>query len=103
MSITYLVTGATGHIGFNVVRILTQKGCKTRALVSPDDPNENRLPEGCEVSREGEDWRIRYEPSRIPTAWLLNELQQAGTIRELTAQQQNIDHMIAAMYQEMDL
>ena len=61
------------------------------------------LPERCAVSREGQDYLIRYEPSKVPTAWLLSELQKAGSIRELTAQQQNIDHMIAAMYREMDL
>ncbi|MBR0385465.1 MAG: NAD-dependent epimerase/dehydratase family protein [Erysipelotrichaceae bacterium] len=49
MAITYLVTGATGHIGFNVIKVLTEKGCKTRALVSPEDPNESRLPERCEI------------------------------------------------------
>ena len=39
----------------------------------------------------------------ILTASLLALLQGAGPIQELTAQPQNIDHMIAAMYQEMDL
>ena len=61
------------------------------------------LPQGCAVSREGDDCRITYAPSQVPTAQLLSLLQAAGPIRELTAQRQNIDHLIAAMYREMDL
>ena len=38
-----------------------------------------------------------------PHAELLSRLQGAGPIRELTAQPQNIDHLIAAMYRELDL
>ena len=34
---------------------------------------------------------------------LIARLQQAGTIRELTVQPQNIDRLVAAMYREMDL
>ena len=36
-------------------------------------------------------------------AALLTLLQQAGPIREITIQPQNIDHMIADMYREMAL
>jgi ABC-2 type transport system ATP-binding protein len=39
----------------------------------------------------------------MPTAQLISLLQSAGSIRELTAQPQNIDHLIAAMYREIDL
>ena len=61
------------------------------------------LPEGLSVSREGEDLKIVYDPRKTPTADVLASLQQAGTIRELTIQPQNIDHLIADMYQEMAL
>ena len=61
------------------------------------------LPEGCLVSREGEDCKIVYAPDELPTAQLISLLQSAGEIRELTAQPQNVDHLIAAMYKEMDL
>ena len=61
------------------------------------------LPEGCDMFREGTEYRISYAPAETPTAQLLSLLQQAGTIRELTAQPQDIDQMIAAMYREMDL
>ncbi|MBR5109811.1 MAG: ATP-binding cassette domain-containing protein [Clostridia bacterium] len=61
------------------------------------------LPPGCEVAREAEEIRITYAPEKIPAAQLISLLQSAGTIREFTAQPQNIDHMIAAMYREMDL
>ena len=67
------------------------------------DPPLPDLPEGCAARREGEDHIITYSPDRIPTAKLLSLLQGAGPIRELTAQRQDIDHLIAAMYREMDL
>ncbi len=61
------------------------------------------LPDSCRVTREGEGWRIVYTPETVPTAHLLSLLQSAGAIRELTAQPQNIDRLIAAMYKEMAL
>ena len=39
----------------------------------------------------------------IPTAQIMSLLQSAGPIREWTAQPQNVDQLIAAMYREMDL
>ena len=61
------------------------------------------LPSGCSAEREGENWKIVYSPREVPTARMLSLLQGAGPIRELTAQPQNIDHLIAAMYKEMEL
>ena len=61
------------------------------------------LPEGCEVSREGDAFRIVYDQRKTQTAQLVAVLQRAGEIREWTAQPQNVDHLIAAMYREMDL
>ena len=61
------------------------------------------LPACCRVEKNGANYKITYAPEKLPTAQLLSLLQSAGDIRELTAQPQNIDHMIAAMYKEMDL
>lgn len=61
------------------------------------------LPKNCQAEKHGDGYRIIYEPEKTPTAQLLSLLQGAGSIRELTAQPRNIDHMIAAMYKEMDL
>ena len=61
------------------------------------------LPEGCAVTQEAGNYKITYAPEKMPTAQLISLLQSAGSIRELTAQPQNIDHLIAAMYREMDL
>ena len=61
------------------------------------------LPETVPVNREGENLTITYSPDSYPTAELIAKLQQAGTIREMTMQPQNIDHLVAAMYREMDL
>ena len=68
-----------------------------------DQASLPQLPESCAVSREAGDYKITYSPEATPTAHLISLLQSAGNIRELTAQPQNIDHLIAAMYREMDL
>lgn len=61
------------------------------------------LPASVPVTREGENLIITYSPAEYPTAELISRLQEAGTIREMTVQPRNIDHLVAAMYQEMDL
>ena len=61
------------------------------------------LPAECLIETDGDGHKITYAPETLPTAQLLSMLQSAGNIRELTAQPQNIDHLIAAMYKEMDL
>ena len=64
---------------------------------------EPELPEGAVLSREGDRVKVAYAPQALPTPELVARLQQAGAIREMTIQPQNIDSMIAAMYREMDL
>ena len=61
------------------------------------------LPEGTAAERNGKEVRITYAPAEIPTAKMISILQEAGSIREMTLQPENIDHLIAAMYREMDL
>ena len=68
---------------------------------NPD--TEPELPEGAILSREGDLVKVAYAPQELPTPELVARLQQAGAIREMTIQPQNIDSMIAAMYREMDL
>ena len=68
---------------------------------NPD--TEPELPEGALLSREGDLVKVAYAPQALPTPELVARLQQAGAIREMTIQPQNIDSMIAAMYREMDL
>ena len=62
-----------------------------------------QLPEGVELKRQDGEIHITYSPSQIPTANMLALLQNAGNISEMTLQSENIDHLIAAMYKEMDL
>ncbi len=80
---------------YDTVRILTVRYDGEVSL-----PN---LPESCQVQQTGDTFQILYDPALVQTASLLNLLQHAGSIRELTAQPQNIDHLIAAMYREMNL
>ena len=61
------------------------------------------LPAGCDARREGDEFLISYDPAKASMAQLLSALQHAGEIRSLTAQPQNVDHLIAAMYKELDL
>ena len=65
--------------------------------------SRSALPDRLTVTQEGNTLKIVYAPQELPTAELLSLLQKAGTIREMTIQPQNIDHMIADMYQEMAL
>ncbi len=76
---------------------------RTVAVRYEEETALSGLPEDLSVSREGETLKIVYSPQHLPTPELLALLQRAGTIREMTIQPQNIDHMIADMYQEMAL
>jgi len=45
----YLVTGAAGHLGLTVTRMLLERGETVRVLVLPADATAAQLPEGVEV------------------------------------------------------
>lgn len=62
-----------------------------------------RLPEGVNWNQTEDGIELSYNPAELPTSKLLALLQEAGNISELTLQPQNTDHMIAAMYKELDL
>ena len=62
-----------------------------------------RLPEGVNCNQTEDGIELSYNPAELPTSKLLALLQEAGNISELTLQPQNTDHMIAAMYKELDL
>ena len=61
------------------------------------------LPESVEYHQTEDGLEISYNPSSFPTSQLLGVLQEAGNISELTLQPENTDHLIAAMYKELDL
>ena len=61
------------------------------------------LPPGLNVTREEDNVKITYSLRDISTPALLDGLQKAGEIGEMTIQPQNIDRMIADMYREMAL
>ena len=62
-----------------------------------------RLPEGVTCKQTEDGLELSYSPSELPTSKLLGILQSAGSISELTLQPENTDHLIAAMYKELDL
>ena len=67
------------------------------------DRPDLKLPEGVDFCRSEDGIELSYQPGKIPTAQLLQVLQDAGNISELTLQPENTDHLIAAMYKELDL
>ncbi|MBQ3795740.1 MAG: ATP-binding cassette domain-containing protein [Butyrivibrio sp.] len=62
-----------------------------------------RLPNGVTCRQTEDGISLSYNPSDLPTSKLLGILQDAGKISELTLQPENTDHLIAAMYKELDL
>lgn len=76
---------------------------RTAEVVYDRLKQEPCLPGQVTVQKEGNRFRLTYCPEAFPTAELLSLLQRAGTIREMTLQPQNIDHLIAEMYREMGL
>jgi len=76
---------------------------RTVTVIYENDTELPALPEGCGGERQGNRVTVTYAPEETATAEVISLLQQAGPIRELTAQPQNIDRLIAAMYREMEL
>ena len=76
---------------------------RTVTVIYENDTELPALPEGCSGERQGNRVTVTYAPEETATAEVISLLQQAGPIRELTAQPQNIDRLIAAMYREMEL
>lgn len=61
------------------------------------------LPDSVQRSREGDAWTLSYAPGEIPTSQLVAWVLAAGKMREMTLKEQNVDEMIARMYEEMAL
>ena len=62
------------------------------------------FPVGVSVSREEDGCHIlQYDKRETPTDLILSLLQREGTLSQLTVQEQQLDHLIAAMYREMAL
>ena len=45
----YLLTGAAGFLGNNIVKQLIEKGCRVRGLVLQGDKAVKHIPEGVEI------------------------------------------------------
>ena len=80
---------------YDTVRTVTVK-------YNTDTPNLSML-EGMDITEKDGEIKITYSPSKLPTADMLAILQKAGNISEMTLESENVDHLIAAMYKEMDL
>ena len=93
---------------FDTVRTVTVRYADRKDSDGGNDTSDREgpalhLPEGVEMSRSDDGIHLTYSPALLPTAQLLSILQEAGTISEMTLQPENIDHLIAAMYKELDL
>ena len=63
----------------------------------------SRLPAAIHQAQDGEAHALTFAPAEIPTGEVLSHVLACGTIREMTLKEQNIDHLIARMYEEMQL
>lgn len=63
----------------------------------------SHLPGCIHQEMDGENHVLTFAPGEIPTGQVLNQLLQCGSLREMTLKEQNIDHLIARMYEEMQL
>lgn len=63
----------------------------------------SRLPAAIRQAQDGEAHALTFAPAEIPTGEVLTHVLACGTIREMTLKEQNIDHLIARMYEEMQL
>ena len=68
-----------------------------------DVPGPIVFSDGPRVSRQGKTVQITCQTDQLDMNEMMPLLQRAGAVREMTIQPQNIDHLIAAMYREMDL
>ena len=68
-----------------------------------DVPGPIVFSDGTLVSCQGKTVQITCQTSQLDMNEMMPLLQRAGAVREMTIQPQNIDHLIAAMYREMDL
>ncbi|MBQ7865413.1 MAG: ATP-binding cassette domain-containing protein [Clostridia bacterium] len=63
----------------------------------------SRLPAAIHQAQDGEAHALTFAPAEIPTGEVLSHVLACGTIREMTLKEQNIDHLIARMYEEKQL
>ena len=61
------------------------------------------LPPGCVLRRDGDAIEVDYPPAQVPTGDMLDWVRRAGPLREMTLKEQNVDQLIARMYQELAL
>ena len=88
-----------------MLKDLLRRFDRTRTVEIRYDPGSRApaVPPSVAMEKNGDGFRLTYQPETLPTADLLTMLQQAGPIREMTVQSQNIDRLIADMYKELGL
>ena len=68
-----------------------------------NDVDLSGLPAAIRQERDGEAYSLTFAPGEIPTGQVLGHVLACGPVREMTLKEQNIDHLIARMYEEMQL
>jgi ABC-2 type transport system ATP-binding protein len=66
-------------------------------------PVELIVPGAISCDRGEKGYTVVYQPEALDTARVLEEVQRAGAVRDLSLQPQPLDAMVAALYQEMAL
>lgn len=67
------------------------------------DVNLSALPENVRLIRENDAYVCTYEPAKVSTGDVLAAVLSCGRLREMTLKEQNVDQLIARMYEEMAL
>ena len=65
--------------------------------------NLSGLPRGVALERDGDGYVLSFAPSEVETGEVLSRVLACGRLREMTLKEQNVDQLIARMYQEMSL
>ena len=65
--------------------------------------NLSDLPRGVALERDGDGYVLSFAPSEVETGEVLSRVLAYGRLREMTLKEQNVDQLIARMYQEMSL
>ncbi len=61
------------------------------------------MPESLRLQRDGDDWLLTFPPADIPVDEVLRAVLCAGSVREMTLKEENVDEMVARMYRELHI
>ena len=67
------------------------------------EPHWPALPDGVRAERDADAWLLTFSPGTMPAERVLRLVMDAGSVREMTLKEQDVDEMVAGMYHDMRL